>query len=237
MRRAFIFIALVPLLGACGASDKSKSTSVADAATKTIQAKSSRFTASVSFRGSGQNVRFGGGGIYDYQSNRGRMTIDMAPLARLSGKSVRDTKVELRFAGLVYYMKLPKGLEGAEGIPLGTWLKIDVARLDQRSGMNLGALQQSSQNPAQLLRFLSAAGENVTEVGEETVRGVATTRYRTIIDLERGAEVGAKIGDLSPEARQQLRSEIERLRKQSGVSDIPAEIWLDSDGLLRRMTM
>jgi hypothetical protein len=239
MRRAGLVLMLLalPLVTACGTRAKVSSALVSDAATKTLDAKTSRYAVTFSMDFGDQEVSFGGGGVYDYENDRGVISIDFSPLAGISGDSMGNGKFEVRFDGLVYYMKLPRGMEGAEGLPLGKWLKIDLAKVSRFSGIDLGAMMQTEQNPARLLRFLRSTGADVTEVGEETVRDVSTTRYRTRVDLQRLVGAGGELGDMPKEMRRQMRAEIKKLQKETGMSEIPVNVWLDSGGVLRRMTM
>jgi hypothetical protein len=109
--------------------------------------------------------------------------------------------------------------------PGDKWLAVQVGL--GRSAQTSLASNSGSEGQ---LEMLCAAGGEVEDLGEETVRGVATTRYRGSIDLHRYAEL------LREESKVAGAREYEQLAK-SIPAPIPVEAWLDSDGLVRRMRM
>jgi len=68
----------------------------------------------------------------------------------------------------------------------------------------------SQVSPQQLLTTLRAASQETRRVGEDDVRGVETVHYRLDIDCEKAEFLGCE-----------------------GIS--PAEVWIDEDGLVRRI--
>jgi hypothetical protein len=236
MRRAALLLAAALVLPACGGGDSVTAEPVAEAAAKTTEAGSSRIEFTMEMEGGGQSFTMRGDGVFGYSPSRGRMTLDLGDLAELSGGALGDGRMEFLFDGLVYYMKFPEGAD--ELGPLGDkWLKIDLAKAGEVAGVDLGALQQANQNPAQLMQFLRGASDDIEEIGQEQVRGVETTRYRATLDLDEAAEQGADIGELSDEMREQLKAEIERMKAQTGLETLPVDVWIDEDNLLRRMRM
>jgi hypothetical protein len=73
------------------------------------------------------------------------------------------------------------------------------------------------------LAILETVADDVQKLGEEDVRGVSTTRYHGEVDVSERTE------QLREEGAEKLASEIEE--------DPPMqiEVWIDSDGLVRRM--
>jgi hypothetical protein len=65
---------------------------------------------------------------------------------------------------------------------------------------------------------------DAVEVGAETVRAAPATRYRLTIDLAR-ADAALPAGVTVPAG------------PYRGLSQIPAEVWLDADGLARRIAV
>jgi hypothetical protein len=65
---------------------------------------------------------------------------------------------------------------------------------------------------------------DVVEVGPENVRAAPATRYRLTIDLAR-ADAALPAGVTVPSG------------PYRGLSQIPAEVWLDADGLARRIAV
>ncbi|HEC08393.1 MAG TPA: hypothetical protein ENI86_02360 [Acidimicrobiales bacterium] len=88
------------------------------------------------------------------------------------------------------------------------------------SGLTSGFLGGDTGSPDVLMEQLSAAGE-VTEVGREDVRGVGTTHFEVKLDPAKLAEMAGTEGDLG------LGTSV----------DAPVQVWVDDQGLLRRMEM
>jgi hypothetical protein len=85
-------------------------------------------------------------------------------------------------------------------------------------------------DPSETLAYLRAAGE-VEEVGIEDVRGVATTHSSAVVDLQ-------KVPELAPEeSRDRIRAGIDQLIKLTGKSTQPIDVWIDGEGLVRRMSI
>ena len=65
----------------------------------------------------------------------------------------------------------------------------------------------------------------------EEVRGVSTTHYRTSVDL-------TKYAKLVPESqREQVSSMLDELVQQTGLREIPVDVWVGEDGLVRRLEL
>ena len=85
----------------------------------------------------------------------------------------------------------------------------------------------SPDSPTDLLEALAQMDATVTELGPETVRGVETTRYQAVVDLETAA------ANLPPEQQAELAAEM-----PGGLSgELPVDVWIDNDGLLRRLVI
>ena len=219
-------------VAACGGGDEvSPDAAVADAATKTTDAGSSRvaFTASMDLPAavSQETLEFSGEGVMNYKARQGRLTYDLSGLLEAAGQETANAEAEIIFDDLVVYMKfdlLTQSLPGGK-----PWVKIDLNEVAKQQGVNLGQLSQIAQSdPSQALSWLKAVSGNVRDVGEEEVRGVETTHYRLRVDLE-------KVADRAPAAtRADVRASIENLIEQTGRSTIPMDVWVDQDGLLRR---
>src|SRR5262249_50674665 len=123
---------------------------------------------------------------------------------------------------LVMYMRSPlfaRSLPGAK-----SWLKMDLAKLASMKGLDLGSLQNLNQtDPMQSVGYLRGATKS-RELGYDTVRGVFTKHYAVTLDLGRIAS-----------GNKQLRSVVKQLRHMMGTK-IPAEAWIDDQGLLRKLT-
>lgn len=131
------------------------------------------------------------------------------------------------FAGSRIYLRgslfdrvLPKGRE---------WVEIDLERPGSVPGVDLSGLSELSHgDPRQTLDLLRAVSDEVEEVGEETVRGVATTHYRATVDLGRYPTL------LPPAERPRAKRAVERLTKLLGTRELPMDLWVDDGPLVRR---
>jgi hypothetical protein len=234
-----IFAALAAVLvtlglSACGGGDGDASApetpraAVIEAANRTAEAGSSRASFEITMTGlAPQPLTMTAEGIFDSAERRGRMTMDMSELGAGSGQDLGTA--EMIFDDFVVYMKFPFLTQAQPN--LKPWLKFDLRELGKQQGFDLGQLSQLNQNdPSQALQYLRAASDDVTEVGEEEVRGVETTHYRMTVDLR-------KVVDLAPaEQREQLRATIDQIIESSDIRMVPTEVWIDEDGLARRMS-
>lgn len=132
---------------------------------------------------------------------------------RLPSKSIVFEEIT---HGLVAYFRsdafgtLPGGKE---------WMSIDLSLGEHFEGPFPAGGDATSQ-----LEALEAVGSDVQEVGEGTVRGLPTTRYR---------------GTISPadSAQQSRENGLEKLASKVEEDGVPAqfEAWIDAEGLVRRM--
>lgn len=233
--RSFAFLtAALAVLGvsACGGGSSASATpqaAVVQAADRTSDAGSSRASFDITMTGlAPEPLTMTGEGIFDSQARKGRLTMDLSALGAGSGQDLGEA--EMIFDDFVVYMKFPFLSELRGG--LKEWLRFDIRELGKEQGFDLGQLSQLNQNdPSQALQYLRAASEDVEELGKEEVRGVETTHYRMTIDLR-------KVVDQAPEEqREQLRAQIDQIVEQSGLQMVPTEVWIDDEGLARRMQL
>jgi hypothetical protein len=215
-------------LAGCGGSENlaeglSPQAAVAEAATKTAEAGSAR----VSFTGTMEGVpggpfTFTGEG--EFSDRQGRMTFDMSDLGAAAGGAFGG-EMEMVMDGLLIYMKFPPDI--ASQLPGGKqWLRIDLAAAGDELGIDFEELMQFQQtDPTQTLQYLRGASEDFEEVGSEEVRGVETTHYRGTVDLRKALE------QIPAESREGF----ERVLELVGQTKMPFEVWIDDDGLARRM--
>jgi hypothetical protein len=173
----------------------------------------------------GGSMTMSGGGVMDMAGHRGRLAMRVeAPGLGLPD----DMRLDQVIDDKVLYMRmrgLPRGLPGGK-----EWFKVDLTRIAEAAGIDMGGLGSSSSDPAQTLRWLRAS-DDVEEVGPEVVRGTSTKRYRAVIELD-------EVADKLPEAhRKAARKAIEQLRRLGGPERVPTEVWIGDDGLLRRQTI
>jgi hypothetical protein len=236
VRKLVLLVVAVGVLAGCGYEESSNSTSedanaLAAAFNKTNDAGTSRMSFRIRMDANGENVDFGGQGSFDYRRGRGRVDYDLTDLAKVDPESVGIGKMTMVFDGLVFYMQM----EGVQSeLPPGKrWLKLDLTKVGAGAGADLGGLSQLSQSPAQMLAYLRAASTEIEEVGTETVRGVQTTQYRATVDLRKALEL--QVEQAPPKFREAMRRDMEESLSTTGLDSIPLDVWIDGEGLPRRM--
>jgi hypothetical protein len=90
-------------------------------------------------------------------------------------------------------------------------------------GFDLGRFNELV-DPSLYLAYLKAASGEVDEVGTEDFDGTQVTHYLATIDLERALE----------EAPASQTGTIQALI-DAGTSSLPVDVWIDDDGLVRRL--
>jgi len=142
----------------------------------------------------------------------------------MGGQSMPLGGLQTVYLNKVVYIKSPQLSQLAGG---KTWLKLDLGKQAQQSGLNLDALLNQSQqvNPAEQTKMLTAS-KDVRQVGTETINGVKTTHYSGSMTL---SEAMAK---LDAKTRQQLQ----KVYTQAGATKIYFELWADGQQLPRKLT-
>ena len=155
-------------------------------------------------------------GLIDYETGHGIMKMDMGALA-IPGAP--EGEAEMRMLGSIVYMKLP-------GNELGNrpWIKFDLEAMSAAGGAPVPGLNPASNDPRGVLDALRGVSGEVEELGDEKVRGVATTHYRANVDLDKAQKA-------VPEAR---RDDFAAFSEQLGIETLPIEVWVDDEGRARR---
>jgi hypothetical protein len=232
VRRVLLSLQLVVLivgLTACG-GDALSLDPVASAATKTVESGSSRVEFEIAMKVAGESIDMTGSGAFDYADPRGEVTYLMQiPM-------VGEVSMDMRMIGTKLYLRLPREIAGA-ALPGGKpWAAVDLGKSLEQAGLSsLDFTQQ--QDPAQTLQYLRAASTGVKEAGSATVRGVQTTRYVGRMDFRKALDAGVDKLGLPAAERAKARKGMEWMLEQMGSKSIPFEVFVDEDGLLRRMAM
>jgi hypothetical protein len=232
VRRVVLSLQLLAVaigLTACG-SDALALDPVASAAEKTVESGSSRVAFTASMKLGSDSVDMTGSGAFDYQKARGQATYSMqVPM-------FGEVGMDMRILGSKVFIRLPEALAGA-GLTGGKeWMGMDVKTSLEQAG--LGGLDFSQQqDPAQMLQYLRAASTGVGEAGSATVRGVETTRYTGRLDFRKAVDAGIEKLELTPAERERARQGMAAMLDQLGGEGVPFEVFVDEDGLLRRLTM
>lgn len=179
-----------------------------------------------------------GQGAFDVPAHAGVFTISLnfgnsPQIAQVLGGST--LRMEELIKGQTFYMKLPPAITSK--VPtFGSkpWLELNLAQLAASSGVpGLGSLASNptTENPSELLNFLRAASGKVITVGTAQVNGVHTTEYRGSINLDR-------VPDAMPAAsRPAARQAIQSLERVTSLRELPFEVWVDGQHLVRRLAL
>lgn len=206
------------------------------AAQQTVDTSTGRFEATLAATASSVMPAFDVvvTGAYDIPQGRFQTTVDLSSLADgLAAQGLdllgADASVTVVVDGTTIYLRsgLVSSLLGSET----EWVRLDLAELTGGEGLLDGAsgMAAATVDPSAFLEMLESIGGDVTEVGQESVRGIETTRYSGSIDLdvayqqvpaEHRAEIEEALGALVP----------------GGIDlpSLPVEVWIDGDGLVRR---
>jgi LppX_LprAFG lipoprotein len=216
MRRLTIATALAGavLLAGCG-PQASPQEVVASSAEATQEAGSANMSMEMRMEGA-QPLTMTADGAFDFASGQGAMTMNLGALGEQMGMG----EIEMRTDGTTMYMKMPPQM----GAPT-PWVSTDLKNAAGVGG--LGQLGQLNNNdPRGTMDMLRGVAE-VEEVGREEVRGTEPTHYTAVVDLNKALE------DAPEESKQALQQQLKML----GTSDLPIDVWIDDDGLLRRQDM
>jgi len=176
-----------------------------------------RGTTSSSGGGKGSTVTFDGS--LDFKSRAAEYSVDAAAIG-LQGTG----KVRTVVAGGVLYLSRDAvgGIDPSSSPDLAgkKWLKLDPKVFG-------GGGQIGQSDPNGSLDALRGVKGDVKRVGSEKVRGTNTTRYRVTIDADQAV-------NSAPEAqRDEVRNSIGTL----GSKTIPADVWIDGKGRLRKVRL
>jgi hypothetical protein len=185
---------------------------------KTLAAKNADVALNFSGDSAGKEIGFSGTGVIDFVSQKFEMTLNLPATAGISGT------IEERLIGKVLYLKLPAAASAVTGGK--SWVKVDTSSLGSSAG-SLGALDQ---NPADILGSLRSVSSSITTVGTEEIRGVKTTHYKADINLAKAAAASGSKASLD-------QATIDKYQKALGSTSLPADVYLDSDGLPARFAL
>jgi hypothetical protein len=190
----------------------------------TAAAKTARIELTVGISGGGSDNpgKLTADGAVDFGTGDSQLTMYFdGPL----GSALSDG-FETRTVDGVVYMRMPSGLAGipmTEGKP---WFAIDSSKFGGPGDSS--PLDLSGQaDPTKALAYLEKVSSDVREVGSDSIRGTDTTHYRATLDLAKSVDVNGK--NVPPG----LRDSVKQFAGLFGT--IPADVWIDGDGRLRRL--
>ena len=142
----------------------------------------------------------------------GERTRSTADVSAVQGPGTPDGAQEVITIGEDVYLRSPALRSVRKKGVTEEWILFDGQARGQ-TGLGTGTAGLGSGDPTEVLASLDRTAGDVEEVGQESVRGADTTRYRTTVDLT-GVE-GAK---------------------EEGLGEpIPTEVWVGEDGLVHRV--
>ena len=188
-----------------GGSDKpdrlAPRAAIAAALEQSEQVTSSRFSVTSTTTFGEQNVAFGAEGVFDYASTTGELTLTLPG----GGGELRQ-----RVLADSLYLELPT--------EPGVFYELELSEL-------VGTSLAGASDPTSGLQALQGAGDDVTEVGREEVRGEQTTHYRGTLDVQKSLEA----------LQGPLRDVLEQALAGGQVDDVPFDAYVDDEGRLRRL--
>jgi hypothetical protein len=211
------------LVAGCGDGEPTPLAVVRAAASETTQADTARISMTMEAGGvlPGDDPAFSAEGVVDFSARRGRFTIDFAKITQ----GLVPGEAEYLVDGTTIYFRFPPAV--ARELPDDkVWWRFDFDDVGKELGIDLESLASlQSNDPTAVLQFLRGSGE-VTEVGRETLRGADTTHYRATLDLARARE----------SVPEDVREAYDQATATLGVDTLPAEIWVDEEGRMRKLT-
>jgi hypothetical protein len=214
--RWFLFSGAVALVAAgCGSGGSTSAEEIQHAASKTSEAGSLE----ADFAVDGQGLTGTGNGVFNNKQGSGRLKMQLVAAGR---KVPFDSIVD----GNTLYLRSPAFSQATTHDK--QWVKLNVAALSSSSGgqggSDLSGILDAAPTPANALAYLQGS-LTVDKVGSEPVEGVPTTHYAVNVDLDQAAE------NTTGDARETVR----RVIAQSGVKELPFDVWLDGNGYIRKV--
>jgi hypothetical protein len=219
-------------LSGCGAS--ATLDPIARAAEVSSQQSGAQIAMRMQFSGAalpGSSMTITAQGSIDEREKSGEMTMNLSGVPGIASLPGGGSSIQVIYQFPVIYMNMPF-LAGK--LPEGkTWMKLDLSQAAKSAGIDLSQFSSIGQNdPSQFLSYLRASSGAVVSLGSEKVDGVATTHYSATLQLSHILE------HLPGNQQAAAKAALEQLGSStSGMGGIPANVWVDGQGRVRRMQM
>ncbi|MEV1020563.1 hypothetical protein [Streptomyces sp. NPDC050264] len=184
---------------------------VRQAPDRLVREGSSQARTSMEMASGGTRVTIRGTGVYDYRKGLGELKVQLPQDA--AGAQEHRPITELLAPGALFMKN-----RGA-GVPADKWVRVDTASLTDGNLVTGGATDPLA--AAELLR----GARDVTYAGEGDIAGVRTRHYKGTVDL-RVAAKAASAGN---------KGAIAAAAKGFGTSPVPFDVYLDDEGLIRKV--
>lgn len=216
------------VLGACGSGGSvdapvdgfDPAQMLAAAAETADEQGTAKIWAQVNTTFNGQSISIVMEGEQDLRRGAIRIRMDLGDFAAQAGAPGMDGTMEMLMVPPMMYMDGSAfGLDG--------WVSVNMDDALGDLGLDLSQLTAGgAQDFSSYFDLLKGTSDDLEELGREDVRGVSTTHLRATISMQKAyAELDAE-----------TRAAIEELVEQQGMpSTYPMEIWIDDDGLPRRL--
>lgn len=130
------------------------------------------------------------------------------------------------------YMKFPQALSNSvPGLGGKPWIEMDLQKLASVPGLSSLGKNPTMSDPSQVLQYLRAASDGVSNEGKQVVDGVATTHYGAMVSLD---QLSADVPSADQASVQRVLSELEQ---STGMHSFPINVWIDAHHLVRRVEM
>jgi hypothetical protein len=214
MRRLVVAGAVALVAAGCGGGgDSASPDDIQRAASKTAKAGSLE----ADFAVSAQGLTGSGSGIFNSKQRTGRLKMKL-------NASGREIPVDSFVDGDVLYLRSPAFAQATTQSK--QWIKLNLATLGSAQGStDLSGILDASPTPANALAYLQGSS-TVDKIGSESVGGVDTTHYSVSANLDRAAE----------HASGATRDAVQGVISQSGVKNLPLEVWVDGNGYIRKVS-
>lgn len=239
-RAGVVTLALVLTLTACGGKDWPTAADrfgpaspkvLVDAVRMNSAARTARTSVLVAVGGIGaENTSISLNGTTDFATHDGSfsLTFGGAPAKLFSGS------LEMRIVNGVSYIRIPKTLPGGYSNPVGgKWSEtLDTSGSAAGSGPAGKAVPGLDESDsARYLSYLETVSSGVRALGSGPVRGVQATHYAATLDVAKAIQNKYLVAS--------RRAALRQLLQVSGSPDllIPIDVWVDGNGLLRRLQM
>ena len=220
-----------------GSTNSPVSDPIAQAATLSSSSPGYRMNLAMSISAPGLSAPITGYGhaVVDLRDQAASLSfaIDLSgepQMAQTLGSTVMN--MDMIVKGPALYMRFPAAaMRAIPGFAGKQWLKIDPTKVAGLPAASSLGDSQTMTDPSRLLQYLRASSSSVTNEGYQRVNGVQTTHYHVILDLQNVA------ADLSPSEQNPVQQSLSQLRKETGLSGLPVDVWIDSQRLVRRVSM
>jgi hypothetical protein len=187
---------------------------IAHSADELAKSSSAKFRGTTTADAGGAESKVTFDGRFDFVNRAGEYSVDATAIGLQGSGKVRTIVV-----GGILYLSLD-ALEGGPNIEGKKWLRLDPAVFG-------GEGQIGQSNPNGGLDAVRGVTGAVQDRGTEKVRGARTTHYRVKVDPAQAVA----------NAPEELRDEVSSSVRPLGSEPIPADVWLDTRGRLRKIRL